>query len=74
VPEALAAVTALSVVSFFLDPFVGNRLSATFSLSLSFGGITVAGCLPPKVRFLDGVVCVLLSRGALSVQVACRAP
>ena len=53
-PEALAAVTALSVVSFFLDPFVGNRLSATFSLSLSFGGITVAlgppfHCLPCKV-------------------------
>ena len=31
-------------------------------------------CMTPKVRFLDGVVCVLLSRGALILQVACRAP
>jgi hypothetical protein len=30
--------------------------------------------MAPKVRFLDGVVCVLLSRGALSLQVACSAP
>ena len=34
------------------------------------GVITVASCMTPTVRFLDGVVCVPLSRGALSLQVA----
>ena len=32
------------------------------------GDITVASCMTPKVRFLEGVVCVLLSRWALSCR------
>ena len=41
---------ALSVESFILDPFVGNRLSASISLSLSF----VAPC-PLKLGFWTGL-------------------
>ena len=47
----------------------GSHLPPTGS-----GDLTVTSCMTPKVRFLAGVVCVLLSRGALILQVACRAP
>ena len=46
--------TDLSVVSFLLGPFVGNRLSASFTLSLSVSGdLNVTSCMTPKVRSLD---------------------
>ena len=36
----------------------GSHLPPTGS-----GDLTVTSCMPPKVRFLDGVVCVLLCVG-----------
>jgi len=53
--------TALSVVSFFLSPFVGDRLSASLSLSLSF----VAPC-PLKLGLWTGLFVCSFARGALA--------
>ena len=70
-PEALAAVQGGA------ERTAGSRRPLERREVSSLAGLEFRDrrdCMTPKVRFLDGVVCVLLSRGALSLPVACSAP
>ena len=63
VPEALAAVQGGA------ERTAGSRRKLESREVSSLAGLEFRDrrdCMTPKVRFLDGVVCVLLSRGALS--------
>ena len=49
----------------------GSLACGTWCLPTGFGDLTVASCMTPKVRSLDGVVCVLLCVGLLAGCMSC---